>query len=227
MKQKCVWICTACVSFRTALEIGFPWLELIVFFFELILNNKFDVLVQKYVIWNVLFFFGFTDLKLDSMNIACEKAQIRMNNSSAPSITEIANMPGVAQNLTEKWTYPEGMPDSMTFDLFVDDVIIGQAAFKSMRWFNRKAELSLFIHPEYQGKKIGTSVLKAMISHAFNHLNLHRLEAEVIAYNIPGIKLIERMGFVREGCLREARFFEGKYHDIFRFGLLKSEYGSV
>lgn len=159
------------------------------------------------------------------MKIPCEGIQIIPEAAGNASAKEIALMPGVVQNLTEKWTYPDGMPDAINFDLFHQGKMIGQAAYKSIRWFNRKAELSLFLHPEYQKKQFGTKILKAMIDHAFAHLNLHRLEAEVIAYNPGGQKLIEKLGFVQEGCLREARYFEGKYYDILRYGLLRSEYG--
>jgi len=158
------------------------------------------------------------------MIISCKEVQIVMDKTGNSVAGKIALMPGIVPYLTEKWTYPDNMPDSMVFDLWKDEKLIGQAAFKSIRWFNRKAELSLFIHPEYQGKKIGSGIIEAMISHAFKHLNLHRLEAEVIDYNPAAIRLVEKLGFVNEGRLREARYFDGKYYDILRYGLLKSEY---
>lgn len=157
------------------------------------------------------------------MKIICDDIQLILDNAENIAAADIALQPGIVQNLTERWTYPDNMPDSMTFNLMKEDIIIGQAAFKSIRWFNRKAELSLFIHPDFQHRQYGTKILRAMIAHAFNHLNLHRLEAEVIRYNPAAIKLVEKLGFVNEGCLREARYFDGKYHDIFRYGLLKSD----
>lgn len=55
-------------------------------------------------------------------------------------------------------------------------------------------------------------------------MNLHRLEAEVIETNSASIKLIEKFGFKKEGVLREAKFQNGKFIDIYRYGLLRSEY---
>jgi len=158
------------------------------------------------------------------MNISCKEVHIVLDKTGGSVAGEIALLPGIVQNLTEKWTYPDNMPDSMVFDLWKDEKLIGQAAFKSIRWFNRKAELSLFIHPDYQGKKIGSKIMEAMIGHAFMQLNLHRLEAEIIEYNPAALRLVEKLGFVNEGRLREARYFDGKYYDILRYGLLKSEY---
>jgi RimJ/RimL family protein N-acetyltransferase len=140
------------------------------------------------------------------------------------SIKQIALLPEVSKHLTEKWIYPEGMPDELNYALLKGDRIIGQAAFKSVRWFNRKAELSLFIHPDFHHQGIGTQVLRAMIALAFDRLNFHRLEAEVLAYNTAARKMMEKLSFNAEGCLREARFFEGRYYDIFRYALLRNDY---
>jgi RimJ/RimL family protein N-acetyltransferase len=158
------------------------------------------------------------------MIIPNKEVFIGLSGKQDDTVTEIARMPGVAENLTEKWTYPEGMPESLTFEIKKDEVVIGQAAFKSFRWFNRKAELSLFLHPDFQSKGLGTSILKSMIHHAFYHMNLHRLEAEVNEYNVQGLRLLEKLGFVKEGVLREARFLNGKYYDIIRFGMLKEDF---
>lgn len=158
------------------------------------------------------------------MKIYGDHFLLNPENPGNVTTKNIALLPGVAQNLTEKWTYPDGLPDSITFSILQNDDILGQAAFKSIRWFNRKAELSLFLHPDHHGKRIGMKVMDAMIKHAFNHLNLHRLEAEVIEYNKPALNLVKKLGFICEGCLREARYFDGKYYSIYRFGLLRNEF---
>ena len=158
------------------------------------------------------------------MNIYGDKFLLSPADPDNGAFKKIALQQGVVQNLTEKWTYADGTPDSLTFGIIQDEKIIGQAAFKSIRWFNRKAELSLFLDPDFHGKGIGKNVLQLMTHHAFSHLNFHRLEAEVIEYNKPALKIVEKLGFVREGCLREARYYDGKYHDIYRYGLLRNEF---
>ena len=61
-------------------------------------------------------------------------------------------------------------------------------------------------------------------TYLFFTLNFHRLEAEVIAGNDRAVSLVKKAGFVEEGRLREAKFIDGIYHDILRFGLLRPEY---
>jgi ribosomal-protein-serine acetyltransferase len=158
------------------------------------------------------------------MKIICsDQIALSSTESTSDKILRIALMPEVACNLTETWTYPDNMPQEIIFLIRIDKKVIGQAAYKSIRWFNRKAALSLFIHPEFQRQGLGTLVMQHLISHGFNHLNLHRLEAEVISYNQAAMALMKKAGFTQEGCLRQARYFNGSYADILSFGLLRQE----
>jgi len=127
-------------------------------------------------------------------------------------------------NMSERHRYPPNTPTEMNFVIEVEDKIIGELKLNNIRWFNRKAELSLLIAPEYQKKGYGTDVIKTLINYTFNSMNLHRLEAEVIEFNEASIKLIEKLGFIKEGTLREAKYSNGSYYDIYRYGLLIKEY---
>lgn len=127
-------------------------------------------------------------------------------------------------NMTETKLYPEKLPTEFTFEIKSEEKVIGEFQLKSIRWFNRKAELSIFIFEEYREKGFAVKTLRLAINFAFNRLNLHRLEAEVIDFNDSAKKLIEKFGFKEEGRLREAKYSSGKYYDIIRYGLLSSEY---
>jgi RimJ/RimL family protein N-acetyltransferase len=126
--------------------------------------------------------------------------------------------------MSEVWRYPEGTPTEIAFKIEREGKTIGELKMKNFRWFNRKAELALIILPEEQGKGYGTDALKTIIEYAFNDMNLHRLEGEVIEYNDVSKKVLETLGFKPEGRLREAKYSKGKYWDILRYGLLKNEY---
>ena len=93
-----------------------------------------------------------------------------------------------------------------------------------MRWFNRKSEITIIIKKDFQGKGYGKESLRAAMDFAFNKMNLHRLEAEVYEFNHVSIKLMESLGFKKEGVLREAQFSNGKYWDIIRYGILRNEF---
>ena len=127
-------------------------------------------------------------------------------------------------SMTEVKLYPPNLPTEVTFEIIYDENVIGELKLKSFRWINRKAELSIFILKEFRNKGFGKEAISTIIKYVFEKLNLHRLEAEVIEYNEGSKKMVEGFGFLLEGRLREAKYSNGKYYDILRYGLLKSEF---
>ena len=148
---------------------------------------------------------------------------IRQDESETQT-REILQDPGILENLAEAKSFPEGMPSSICFRIEKDEDIIGQVCLKNIRWVNRKAELSLFIKKDMQEQGHGSLALQAIIEYAFKRLNLYRLEAEVIDGNLASLKLVDKAGFTAEGRLRKAKFMNGEYRDLLRFGLLRREF---
>lgn len=69
-----------------------------------------------------------------------------------------------------------------------------------------------------------SEALQAVLVWGFDNMALVRIEAQVHPRNTPSIQLLERLGFVREGLLREAGFWLGQRHDLLHFGLLQQEF---
>ncbi|MNO01960.1 putative ribosomal N-acetyltransferase YdaF [compost metagenome] len=67
-------------------------------------------------------------------------------------------------------------------------------------------------------------MVRSFLNVYFNDLGFHRITAEVYDYNTRSRKLLERLGFVEEGRLRKARFWNGGFHDIIVYGLLAEEF---
>ncbi len=77
------------------------------------------------------------------------------------------------------------------------------------------------VHDDWQGKGIGTALMRAGVDMADNWLNLTRLELEVYTDNEPAIRLYERLGFEREGTLRRYAFRDGRYVDAYLMARLR------
>ena len=116
------------------------------------------------------------------------------------------------------------MPSELFFTIRYGDAIAGELSLKSIRWYNHKAEISVYIKQEFRKKGIAYLALRLLLRHAFKTLNFHRLEAEIVSYNKQAMKLFDKLRFKEEGQLREAKFFAGNYHDIITYGLLASEF---
>ncbi len=61
-------------------------------------------------------------------------------------------------------------------------------------------------------------MLNEIIEFSKNSLHMHRLTAEIYAYNKISIKLFEDVGFKSEEKIKDGKFFKGSYHDILIFG---------
>ena len=70
------------------------------------------------------------------------------------------------------------------------------------------------------GQALGTETLK----YAFESLQLHKLCGQALGFNKRSIHFHEKLGFVREGVLREQHFDGEHFFDVFCFGLLASEW---
>ena len=79
------------------------------------------------------------------------------------------------------------------------------------------------VHDDWQGKGVGTALMRAGVEMADQWLNLTRLELEVYTDNEPAIRLYERFGFEREGTLRRHAFRDGRYVDAYVMARLKKD----
>ena len=78
-------------------------------------------------------------------------------------------------------------------------------------------------HTNHTGKDFGTEAMELIIDHVFNGLKLNRLQLEVFSHNVRGIRAYEKVGFIKEGILREALFYQGNYSDEIIMSILKSD----
>lgn len=106
-----------------------------------------------------------------------------------------------------------------------DDEILGLVSLTDINHMNQSAELHIMIgDSENQGKGLGTFAVKEILSHAFNNLNLHRVELGVLESNKRAIHLYEKCGFIREGLKREFCYKNGKFENLLIYSCLKNEF---
>lgn len=73
-------------------------------------------------------------------------------------------------------------------------------------------------------KGIGQRLGKVALDHAFNHVKLHKICGQALAYNERSIRFHQALGFQQEGVLRD-QFFDGEhYHHVICFGLLSHKW---
>jgi RimJ/RimL family protein N-acetyltransferase len=104
---------------------------------------------------------------------------------------------------------------------------IGVVSLTGIDPVHRHAEMHLFIGPgEARNRGAGTAATLAMLTHAFDDLNLHRVWLTVVASNVAARRVYEKTGFRVEGTIRDGVFKDGRFHDQLLMGLLAEEFRS-
>lgn len=88
---------------------------------------------------------------------------------------------------------------------------------------SQRAEIGFCLRRRYWGNGYMAEAADALIEHGFNHAGLRRIEADVDPRNLSSIQLLERLGFKREGYLRERWMIGGEALDTVLYGLLRSD----
>lgn len=105
------------------------------------------------------------------------------------------------------------------------DQLIGTAGLHRIDFRNRHAGFGIAIGDKQKwGKGYGTETTFLVARYAFDTLNLNRLWLHVYDSNPAGIRCYEKVGFKREGVLRQDHFGEGRYADTIVMGLLRDEW---
>jgi len=87
---------------------------------------------------------------------------------------------------------------------------------------HRRAELRIIIGSRAdQGRGAGTEAISLVCGYGFERLNLHRVYAYVLGINGRARHAFEKAGFVLEGTLREDRWVDDRYTDVYLLGKLR------
>lgn len=101
--------------------------------------------------------------------------------------------------------------------------IIGTLGFNNFTPQHR-ANIGYDLQPQYWNQGIISEALKEILHFGFRKLNVNRIEAEVMPGNHASEKVLEKLGFVREGLLRDWMYWNGKHYDMTMFSLLSRDF---
>jgi RimJ/RimL family protein N-acetyltransferase len=108
--------------------------------------------------------------------------------------------------------------------LRTDDSIIGTVTLYNISLDHRRAEMGYALGRANWGQGYMHEALRALLGFSFSVLDLHRIEADVDPRNAASIRTLERLGFQREGYLRERWQVNGEIQDALFYGLLRPDW---
>jgi RimJ/RimL family protein N-acetyltransferase len=161
-----------------------------------------------------------------------------LERDDAPTLVPWINDPEVTHtlvmhrpiNLMAELTFLDRMHQSehdivLGIALVADDRLIGVTGLHLIDSKNRHTMLGIMLGAKEEwGKGYGTEAARLAVGYAFETLNLNRVWLHVYEYNLRGLRSYERVGFRREGLLRQETFRAGRYWDTIVMGLLREEW---
>jgi RimJ/RimL family protein N-acetyltransferase len=103
-------------------------------------------------------------------------------------------------------------------------IVIGDCAIKLGMDDARIAEIGITIAPTEQRKGYAKECLQAILAFLFDTQNVLRIVETVDAENLASVRLLESVGFKKEGHFIENIFFKGKWGSEFQYAMLKREW---
>lgn len=155
-----------------------------------------------------------------------------------PFINQWRNDPEVMQYLTNQFRfiglqadrnwfayYQQHRNEAVRLAILDEGSLVGTVQLTQIDRMNQQAEYSIMIgEKNHQSKGLGRQATRAILSHAFLDLNLHRIYLTVLPDNERAIRLYESIGFQREGIYRKSLFKNGQFIDVLGMSLLRDEY---
>jgi [ribosomal protein S5]-alanine N-acetyltransferase len=85
-------------------------------------------------------------------------------------------------------------------------------------------EIGYFLLPSYWGNGFATEMTNALITICFKQIKLHRIVASCHANNLQSEKIMKKVGMLKEGEFRKARFKNGQWDNELRYSILIDEW---
>ncbi|WP_405140991.1 GNAT family N-acetyltransferase [Sphaerisporangium sp. NBC_01403] len=108
-----------------------------------------------------------------------------------------------------------------------DGSYVGEIVLNELDTGNMSCNLRIaLVGPRVYGKGYGTEATRLVLAHAFETVGLHRISLEVFAFNARAHRVYEKVGFVKEGVLRDALRWDGEWHDAIVMSVLASDWNT-
>lgn len=102
--------------------------------------------------------------------------------------------------------------------------LAGIIGYHPIDWQNRIVMIGYWLGQEYQGKGIITAACRSLTSYAFDEYNLNRVEIKCATGNAKSCAIPERLGFTKEGIIREGEWRYDHFVDLMLYSMLAHQW---
>jgi len=127
----------------------------------------------------------------------------------------------------ETWIADNNKSDTVNFTFTIRQSsgsnFIGLIALKPGNLKFRTAEIWYKLDSKYWNKGFGTEALSRLLDFGFDELKLHRIEAGCAVRNLASIRILEKVGMIKEGQKRKILPLKSGWSDNFEFAILETD----
>ena len=109
------------------------------------------------------------------------------------------------------------------FTMLFGDQVCGQCSLDHADPLRANYEMGYWMRSDLCGQGLTTEAARGIVHFAFDDMAVHRIELHVGTENLSSIRVAEKLGFSREGLLRESGRGAGGFYDSYVYGLLASD----
>ncbi len=110
------------------------------------------------------------------------------------------------------------------YGIFVDGDLAGAIGLHKIDAANRNTSIGYWLEAGKQGRGVMTRACRAVVTYAFEQRRLHRIEIRCATGNVRSCAIPQRLGFTREGVIREAEWVNDGFLDLVIWGMLERDW---
>lgn len=141
---------------------------------------------------------------------------------SRPAMTDPTQAEQLLSEVRADYQSGESLP--LGIERNGDRVLVGNCTLFHFHAASRRAEVGYALRRAYWGFGYMHEALQALVRYAFDQLVLNRLEADIDPRNTSSARSLERLGFLKEGHLRQRWIVNSEVSDTGFYGLLRSDW---
>ncbi|WP_336360339.1 GNAT family N-acetyltransferase [Haladaptatus sp. ZSTT2] len=124
----------------------------------------------------------------------------------------------------EQWYESWSDGDDVRLLICADGESVGFISLSDFDTVHGSGTLGYWIAPDHWGNGYATEAVSLVCDYGFGHRRLHKLIAYVYDFNTGSQRVLEKLGFTKEGHLRDGGFIDHEYVDLLLYGILEDEW---
>lgn len=113
------------------------------------------------------------------------------------------------------------------FGIYYKNLYVGNIELQAIDYNNKKSIIGYWLADGFEGMGIMTQSVKAVLKYAFEELKLNKITLQIATGNLGSNKIAERIGFSREGTLRQNEWLYDHFVDHYIYSLLSNEWDKL